>query len=106
MIDRSSLKKLSRYLISSFAFVIYLILVSVVGGIILGSIMPVITDLWVQTLNSDSYQVTAISNVLRVTIIFLGIYLITELILLAKLGKLLLPTWNEVTPPKDTQSKT
>jgi len=86
MADLINSKKLKKYLIGLSAFAIVAIPVLAVGGITLDSIMRDIIELWALTLSLDSTKEIAINNVQHAITIFLGIWLITELISLLRLA--------------------
>ena len=103
MIDRSSLKKLSRFLMRIFVYVIWDFLVSVVIGIILGNIMLVIIVLLALIPNLDLMSGIAISNVQLVTITSLATWLIIASISLVESVWIRLTGSKGITRPSDTQ---
>ena len=103
MIDRFRLKKLSRFLMRIFVYVIWDFLVSVAIGIILGNIMLVIIVLLALIPNLDLMSGIAISNVQLVTITSLATWLIIASISLVELAWIRLTGSKGITRPSDTQ---
>jgi len=103
MIDRSSLKKLSKSLIGLSAYVITITLASVAIAATKGSIMQVIIDLLGVVQNSGSIQEIVISSALLVIIILVATWSIIGLGLLIYLIAHLSTTSKAHTPPSDTQ---
>ena len=85
MTNHTRLKRLSRYSIGLFAYVIMISLVSVAVAIILASITPAITGLWGAVLNSGSIHEIALSSALLAIITLAGIWLIIGFVLLVVL---------------------
>ena len=103
MIDRSSLKKLSKSLIGLSAYVITITLASVAIAATKGNIMQVIIDLLGVVQNSGSIQEIVISSAHLVIIILAVIWLIIVSVLSLSI------VWNlsifskDTTSPSDTQ---
>ena len=102
MTNLSRLKKLSSYLIDIFAYVIMICLVSVVGGSMMVSITPVITELLEQIQNSDSMREIVISSVHLAIITLAAIWLAIVSILSIFMVSILSTIWKAPTNPSDT----
>ena len=101
-IDRFKLRRLSRFLIGLSAYVIVTTLASVAAVIILGSIMPAITELLELIRNSGSMSVIVLSSAQLVIITLAAIWLIIGYLLSIILIAHLSSTSKDRTAPSDT----